>query len=78
MSGLTGGGTMGGFMTARGSTNLLTRVTAGLAVAFVTTSILLAILVARDLNQGSFLDQQAVPKAPETQVPAAPSVPDTK
>ena len=39
-----GGGGAGGFLTGRGTDNLLTRMTAGLAIAFFATSLLLSIL----------------------------------
>lgn len=39
-----GGGGMGGFLTARGSANFLTRATAMVATAFIITSLSLAIL----------------------------------
>ena len=39
-----GGGGMGGFMSARGTANLLTRATAILATCFFTTSLTLAII----------------------------------
>ena len=39
-----GGGGMGGFLTARGSANLLTRATAIVAALFIVTSLSLAIL----------------------------------
>ncbi len=42
IGGGSGGG--GGFLTGRGTDNLLTRTTAGLALAFFTTSLLLSIL----------------------------------
>ena len=42
--GIGGGGGAGGFLTGRGTDNLLTRTTAGLAVAFFATSLLLTIL----------------------------------
>jgi preprotein translocase subunit SecG len=67
-----GGGGMGGMMTGRSSANLLTRVTAGLAAAFIATSLLLAILAARQSAPRSILDQP-VPTAP--QIPAAPAMP---
>ena len=43
-----GGGQGGGFMTARGTANALTRATTVLAVAFFSTSIILAILLAAE------------------------------
>ena len=42
--GIGGGGGSGAFMTGRGAANMLTRSTAGLAVAFFATSILLTLL----------------------------------
>jgi len=41
-----GGGGMSGFLTGRGAATALTKVTAGLAAAFMVTSILLSILAA--------------------------------
>ena len=64
LSGL-GGGTMGGLMTARGTANLLTRTTAILAVCFIVTSLLLAILASHGRVGRSILDT-----APATGVPA--------
>lgn len=64
-----GGGGMGGFMSARGTANLLTRGTAILAAAFFATSILLAIL-AEHHKTGSIADQ-----VPQTTEPAAPTGP---
>lgn len=56
--GIGGGG--GGMMSARGAANLLTRVTTGLAVAFLATSMTLAILASnRDTDQ-SILDEAPV------------------
>ncbi|KPF82824.1 preprotein translocase subunit SecG [alpha proteobacterium AAP38] len=67
-----GGGTMGGFMTARGSANLLTRTTAILAALFFCTSLILAILAGTGSSQKSIFDK--VP-APGTEAPAAPAEP---
>jgi preprotein translocase subunit SecG len=67
-----GGGGMGGLMTGRASANLLTRVTAVLAAAFITTSLLLALLAAHRSAPTSILDQPAQ-SAPET--PPAPTAP---
>ena len=53
------GGGSGGFLTGRGTANLLTRITAGLAAAFFTTSILLSIL-ARQSAPVTFGDAPAV------------------
>jgi preprotein translocase subunit SecG len=69
-----GGGTMGGMMTARGSANLLTRTTAILAAAFMTTSIILAILAGGHTRPKSIIE--TLPAAPSAPVlPAAPAVP---
>jgi preprotein translocase subunit SecG len=67
-----GGGGMSGFMTGRSTANLLTRVTAVLAAAFMTTSILLVVLHNRDRAPRSIIDQGA-PASPTA--PAAPQPP---
>ena len=64
-----GGGGMSGFMTGRTTANLLTRATAILAAAFMTTSVLLVVMHNRERAPRSILEQ-TVPAAP-----AAPSVP---
>src|SRR5262252_7930552 len=64
-----GGGGMSGFMTGRTTANLLTRATAILAAAFMTTSVLLVVVHNRERAPRSILEQ-SVPAAP-----AAPSVP---
>lgn len=64
-----GGGTMGGMMTTRGSANLLTHVTAILAVCFLITSLGLAILASHQSRPSSILD--AVPQG-------GPSLPQPK
>jgi preprotein translocase subunit SecG len=65
-----GGG--GGFMTGRGAANFLTRVTAGLAVAFFTTSMLLTMLAARTDQARSIFDTPA-PGAAQPADKAAPA-----
>jgi preprotein translocase subunit SecG len=67
-----GGGGMSGFMTGRSTANLLTRVTAILAAAFMATSILLVVMHNRDRAPRSIIDQGA-PAAPAA--PAAPPAP---
>jgi preprotein translocase subunit SecG len=80
--GMGSGGGGGGFMTGRGTANFLTRVTAGLAAAFFTTSILLTIISGRGGEAGrSLLDGPAATPAGQT-APApdatpAPAAPDT-
>lgn len=75
-----GGGALGGMMSARGSASAITRITAGLAAAFMTTSILLAILADSGGERRSIMDQpaptQSAPAQPSAPaVPAAPAVP---
>jgi preprotein translocase subunit SecG len=72
--GIGGGGGMSGFMTGRSTANLLTRTTAILAAAFMGTSILLAVLHAREHVAGrSILDAIPGSTAPVTlPEPAAP------
>ncbi|MDH3579196.1 MAG: preprotein translocase subunit SecG [Hyphomicrobiales bacterium] len=55
------GGGGGGFMTGRGTANLLTRVTAGLAAMFFVTSIILTILARQSATPTSILDGTAGP-----------------
>ena len=76
MGGGGGGGGMGGFMTGRGTANLLTRLTAGLAAGFFVTSMTLAILSDNGRQQRSILDAPAPTAAPvEPAEPAAPATP---
>ena len=58
-----GGGGMGGFMTARGTSNLLTRVTAILAALFLGICLLLAVLGSGPRERRSFFDNVS-PTAP--------------
>jgi preprotein translocase subunit SecG len=73
--GIGGGG--GGMMTGRAQANVLTRATALLAVAFMATSLLLAIMASHVRAPPSVVDQPSpVPAAPATpQAPAQPGVP---
>tara|TARA_R110002072_G_scaffold2229_2_gene18263 strand:+ start:816 stop:1139 length:324 start_codon:yes stop_codon:yes gene_type:complete len=69
--GIGGGGGGGGLMTGRGTANLLTRVTAVLATAFMITSITLSILSS---GSGSQRGQSIIDQVPATQTaPAEPS-----
>jgi preprotein translocase subunit SecG len=70
-----GGGGMSGFMTGRSTANLLTRATAILAAAFMTTSVLLVVMHNREHAPRSILEQGAPagPAAPTP--PAAPVAP---
>lgn len=73
--GIGGGG--GGFMSIRGTANLLTRTTGILAGAFFATSIVLALMAGAHRKPSSVVDP-----APTTQqapaVPAAPAVPKSQ
>jgi preprotein translocase subunit SecG len=70
-----GGGGMSGFMTGRSTANLLTRTTAGLAVAFFVTSILLVVLSSPVKVQRSIVDQGPGPALPMAPAPTAPNAP---
>jgi preprotein translocase subunit SecG len=67
-----GGGGMGGFMSARGTANLLTRATGILAACFFVTSLSLAI-IADSGRRGSIADEIRIDGAP--QAPAVPAAP---
>ncbi len=69
-----GGGGMGGFLTGRGTANLLTRATAILAGCFMLTSIALTILASGTGERRSIVDKLPV-SAPAQEEPAIPSVP---
>ena len=70
-----GGGGMGGFMSARGTANLLTRATAILATCFFTTSLTLAI-IADSGRKNSIADQIRAEETPS--IPKAPQAPVSK
>jgi preprotein translocase subunit SecG len=70
-----GGGTAG-LMTARGASNLLTRATTWLTIAFVGTTIALAFLYSGSRAGASKVsDNIPAPTAPAPTAPAAPAVP---
>ncbi len=73
MGGGGGGGGMGGFLTGRGTANLLTRATAVLAATFMVTSLTLSVLASGGSEPSSILDELPVTAPP--QEPAGPSVP---
>ncbi len=66
------GGGMGGFMTGRGTSNLLTRTTAILAASFIVTSLALAKLAELDRPDQSILDG---PESTTEQLPVEPDLP---
>ena len=70
-----GGGGMGGFMSARGTANLLTRATAILATCFFTTRLTLAI-IADSGRKNSIADQIRAEETPS--IPKAPQAPVSK
>ena len=69
-----GGGAGGGFMTARGTANMMTRVTAILAACFFGTSLILAIMAGGQQDSSSIIDEVIN----ETPVPASGPVVPTK
>ena len=68
--GLGMGGSGGGFLSSRGTANVLTRSTAILAALFFATSLFLSILASYDRKPRSILDSGGTPAAP-----SAPAVP---
>jgi preprotein translocase subunit SecG len=68
---------MGGFMTGRGTTNLLTRTTAILGTIFFALSLTLALMNRGTVGTGRSLLDNPPPlgTAPPSVVPAAPAVP---
>ena len=69
-----GGGAGGGFMTARGTANMMTRMTAILAACFFGTSLILAIMAGGQREASSIIDEVIN----ETPVPASGPVVPTK
>ena len=70
-----GGGQGGGFMTARGTANALTRLTTVLAAAFFATSVALAILAGGAATAPSVVDEVIQDTGDAPALPAVPSVP---
>jgi preprotein translocase subunit SecG len=69
--GIGSSGGMGGFMTARGTANLLTRTTAILAACFMVMSIVLAMLSGSPATE----QRRSIIDAPVPAAPAAPAAP---
>jgi len=66
-------GSTGGFLTSRGSANVLTRSTAILAGAFFATSLILSILAGLNRHPASILQSGGgTPQAPASGAPPAP------
>ena len=72
-----GSGAGGGFMTARGTANLLTKATAIMAACFFLTSIGLAILAGSGSKTTSIVDEvlNSAPAVSTESTPSEPSVP---
>ena len=68
-----GGGSGGGFMTARGTANLMTRLTAILAACFFATSIILAIMAGSGRETVSIVDEVIKDTPAPTSGPAVPT-----
>src|SRR6185369_14460982 len=68
--GLGMGGGTGGFLSSRGTANVLTRTTAILAALFFATSLFLSLLASFDRKPRSILESAAPPASP-----GAPAVP---
>jgi preprotein translocase subunit SecG len=66
-------GSTGGFLTSRGTANVLTRATAILGLAFFITSLSLSVLAGIDRKPKSILNTGA--PAPQRQEPGAPPAP---
>ncbi|NHN91976.1 preprotein translocase subunit SecG [Acetobacter sicerae] len=64
---------MGSFMSGRGTANLLTRTTAGLATAFMLLSLMLAVLNRGAVSGGSGHDILAAPPPAASTAPATPT-----
>ncbi|MEM7070862.1 MAG: preprotein translocase subunit SecG [Pseudomonadota bacterium] len=73
--GIGGSNNMGGLFTARSTANILTRVTAILATAFITTSLLLAIISGRTASDQSIFDQPTISTPVESPLPDLPTTP---
>jgi preprotein translocase subunit SecG len=70
-----GGGGGGGFLTGRGTANLLTRSTTILAVLFIITSLTLARLAGGERAPRSILDEPPAPAQEQPVQPAEPTAP---
>jgi preprotein translocase subunit SecG len=65
-------GSTAGFLSSRGTANVLTRTTAYLAAAFFATSLILSILAGFHRNPGTILQTGGAPTAPAPGAPATP------
>lgn len=72
-----GGGGGGGFMSARGAATALSKITWGLAIAFLVTSISLTVIAAKNSADSSVTDALSLPEATDA-APETPAVPDVQ
>lgn len=70
-----GGGGMSGFLTGRGTANLLTRTTAILATCFICTSLILTLLTGGSGQERSIIDDLAPVPQSSGDAPAEPAGP---
>ena len=68
-----GGGSGGGFMTARGTANMMTRVTAILAACFFATSLILAIMACSQRDSVSIVGEVINETPSPSSGPAVPT-----
>ena len=68
-------GSSGGFLTSRGTANVLTRTTAVLAALFFATSLVLSIIAGSDRKPRSILQGGGPPPATQPAAPGAPAPP---
>ena len=67
-----GSGNTGGFMSSRGTANVLTRATGFLAIAFFITSLALSVIAGMDRKPHSILQGGSTPATPGAPAPLAP------
>ena len=75
--GLGGGGGLGGLMSARGSANLLSRLTALTATLFMVMSIILTIVASSNNEKKILKSLPSLDKDKETTIIEEPTIPDS-
>ena len=77
--GIGGSGNVGGMMSGRTASNILTKATAGLAAGFMATSLTLTILAGQGGERRSIVeDIQGAPAANQPVQPTGPQVPTSQ
>ena len=71
-----GGGGMGGFLTGRGTANLLTRTTAILAACFMVSSLVLSLMAGGGGNSNSIIDRLPQGQSEPAPIQGAPAESD--